>query len=113
MSDSDISFSGRTVSVAGKTWQAPWPVTQAAVIDDRVILLYDYMAGPRDRQFQNLEAFNSSGQHLWTAQHPTAEKPDTYVKILSTSPFLAWNFACYKCTIDVSSGRLVKALFTK
>jgi hypothetical protein len=60
MSEPTVSFSGRTITVAGKTWQAPWPITQAAVIDDRVILLYDYMAGPGDRQFQNLEAFSFS-----------------------------------------------------
>ena len=58
MSDSDISFSGQTVSLPGQTWQAPWPVKQAVVIDGRVILLYDYMAGPRHHQFQNLEAFS-------------------------------------------------------
>jgi hypothetical protein len=113
MTDPDILFSGRTVSAAGKTWQAPWPVMQAALIDDRVILLYDYMAGPKDRQFQNLEAFNFLGQRLWTAQHPTPERPDTYVEILSTTPLLVWNFAAYRCTIDPSSGRLVEALFTK
>jgi hypothetical protein len=113
MSNSDVSFSGQSVSVAGKTWQAPWPVVQAVVIDGRVILLYDYMAGPKHRQFQNLEAFSFSGERLWTAEHPTSETADAYVEILSTSPFLVWDFACYRCTIDLSTGRLIAAQFTK
>jgi hypothetical protein len=113
MSDSDVSFSGQTVSVAGHTWQAPWPVRQAAVIDGRVLLIYDYMAGPRHRQFQNLEAFSFSGQRLWTAEHPTSETGDVYVEFVSTSPLVVWDFACYRCVIDPSSGRLIESQFTK
>ena len=113
MTDSDISFSGQTVSVAGHTWQAPWPVKQAAVIDGRVILIYDYMAGPRHRQFRNLEAFSFSGERLWTAEHPTSETVDAYVEFMSTSPLVVWDFACYRCIIDPSSGRLIESQFTK
>jgi hypothetical protein len=114
MSHSDVTFSGQTVSVAGQTWQASWPVKQAAVIDGRVILIYyDCMAGPRHCQFQNLEAFSFSGLRLWTAEHPTSQTADTYVEILSTSPFVVWDFACYRCELDPSNGRLIKAEFTK
>lgn len=86
---------------------------QAAVIGDRVVLIYDYMAGPRHRQFQNLEAFSFSGERLWTAEHPTSETADAYVEFISTSPLAVWNFACYRCTIDPSSGRLIESQFTK
>jgi len=113
MSDSSVSFSGQKVSVNGHTWQDPWTVKQAVIVDGRVILLYDYMAGPRHRQFQNLEAFSFSGQRLWTAQHPTSETGDAYVEILSISPLLVWDFACYRCILDPSSGRLIESQFTK
>ena len=83
------------------------------MIDGRVVLLYEYMAGRRDRQFRNLEAFTLAGKRLWTAEHPTTEIADTYVEILTTDPFVAWNFACYQCTIDSSSGRLIEAQFVK
>jgi hypothetical protein len=113
MNHSDITFSGQQVSVADQTWQSPWPVQQAKVIAGRVILIYDYMAGPRFRQFQNLEAFSFSGQRLWTAEHPTSETTDAYVEILSAIPFVIWNFAGYRCELDSSNGRLMKAEFTK
>jgi hypothetical protein len=88
-------------------------VKQAVIVDGRVILLYDYVAGPRHRQFQKLEAFSFSGQRLWTAQHPTSETGDAYVEILSTSPLLVWDFACYRLILDPSSGRLIESQFTK
>jgi hypothetical protein len=109
----DISFSGHSVSVAARTWQAPWPVKQAVVIDGMAILLYDYMAGPKHRQFRNLEAFSLSGEPMWTAEHPGSDAADAYVEILSTKPFVVWNFACFRCSIDPSSGRLIEPRFTK
>ncbi len=113
MSDSNVSFSGQTISVRGQTWEAPWPVKQAVVIDSKAVLLYDYMAGPKHHQFRNLEAFSFSGDRLWTAEHPGSDTADAYVEILSTSPLVVWNFACFRCTIDPSSGRLIEAQFTK
>ena len=113
MTDSEVSISGQTVSVAGHVWQAPWPIRQGVIIDDRVILLYDYMAGPKDRQFRNLEAFSFSGKRLWTAEHPTSDIADVYVEFISINPLTVWDFACYRCIIDPSNGRLTESHFTK
>ena len=113
LSDTAVDFSGHTVSVAGHTWRAPWPVKQAAVLGERVVLLYDYMAAPQGRQFRNLQAFTFGGEPLWTAEHPTSEAVDAYVEILSTDPLIIWDFAGYRCTIDPSNGRLVDAEFAK
>jgi hypothetical protein len=113
MSSTDVAVSGTQVSVAGQTWQAPWPVKQAAVIGGRVVLLYDYMAGPQAHQFRNLEAFTFGGQRLWTAEHPTSDPTDAYVEIVSTDPLTVWDFACYRCIINPTDGRLVQSEFTK
>lgn len=113
VSESNISFSGQSVSVGGRAWQAPWAVKQAVVIDGMAILLYDYMAGPKHYQFRNLEAFTVSGERLWTAEHPGTDTVDVYVEIMSTNPFVVWNFACFRCTIDLSTGRLIDAQFAK
>jgi hypothetical protein len=111
MSSSDISFSGRTVSVSSQTWQAPWPVKNAVLIHGRVILLYDYMAGPPDKEFRNLEAFSFSGQKLWTAEHTSSHS--AYVEIMSIDPFVACDFDCFRCVIDPANGRLIASQFTK
>jgi hypothetical protein len=71
------------------------------------------MAGPRHRQFRNLEAFTFSGERVWTAEHPTSETADVYVEFVSTSPLVVWDFACYRCGIDLSNGRLIESEFAK
>ncbi len=108
-----VTFSGSEVTVAGRTWRVPYPVAQALLAGERVLVLYDYMAGPRHRQFQNLEAFTLDGVRLWTAQHPTSTTADAYVSISSVSPLRVSSFASYDCTLDIESGRLLESAFTK
>jgi hypothetical protein len=108
-----VTFSGSEVTVAGRTWRVPFPVAQAVLAGDRVLVLYDYMTGPRHRQFQNLEAFTLEGVRLWTAEHPTSTTADVYVSITSVSPLRVSSFASYDCTLDEESGRLLRSEFTK
>src|SRR5262245_38489414 len=108
-----VTFSVSEVTVAGRTWRVPHPVAQAVLAGDRVLVLYDYMAGPRHRQFQNLEAFNLDGVRLWTAEHPTSTTADAYVTIKCVSPLRVSSFAGYDCKLDVESGRLLESTFTK
>jgi hypothetical protein len=99
--------------VAGHTWRVPFPISQAVVAGERVLILYDYMAGPRHRQFQNLEAFTLDGVRLWTAEHPTSTTVDSYVSITSVSPLRVSSFAGYDCALNIESGRLLDTVFTK
>ena len=108
-----ISFSSSEVTVAGRTWRVPYPVAQAVLAGERVLVLYDYMAGPHHRQFQNLEAFTLDGLRLWTAEHPTSTTEDAYVTITSVSPLRATSYASYDCLLDVATGRLLESAFTK
>jgi hypothetical protein len=108
-----VSFSGSEVIVAGRTWRVPYPVAQAVLVGERVVVLYDYKAGPRHKQFQNLEAFTFDGVRLWTAEHPTSTTADAYVRITSVSPLRVSSFASFDCTLDVESGRLLEAAFKK
>jgi hypothetical protein len=78
-----------------------------------VALIYEYTAGPRHRQFQNLEGFDLAGRRLWTAEHATSETTDVYVNFLERGPLGAWSFACYVCVLDPRTGRLLSAEFTK
>jgi hypothetical protein len=108
-----LAFEGKTVRVAGQTWTVEHPLADARIVQGVVIVIYDYMSGPRHRQFQNAEGFDFTGRKLWTAQHPTNETADAYVSIVGVNPLVLWNFACYSCTIDPANGRLLAAVFTK
>src|SRR5664280_450116 len=113
MDNSKISFSGSEVSVAGRSWRVRYRITQAELVGDRVLVLYDYMTGARDRLFQNLEAFTLDGVHLWTAEHPSTDATGSYVALTSLSPLRAGSFDCFDCTLDPSTGKLLKSHFTK
>ena len=110
---SDLSFEGRLVRVAGRTWEVAYDIADCQLVDGRVVVLFNDMAGPRHRQFRNLEAFDLDGRRLWTAEHPTSDTAASYVEFVDGPPLTVWNFACYVCRIDPESGRLVEKRFTK
>jgi hypothetical protein len=101
------------VSVRDVQWDLGRPVLDAHQIDDKVVLVFDYMSFPKGEQAKNLMAYDLERNLLWVAEHPTKEAADTYVEIVDENPLKAWNFACYLCEIDIQTGRLLHAEFTK
>ncbi|MDB5355513.1 MAG: hypothetical protein JWN24_1966 [Phycisphaerales bacterium] len=71
------------------------------------------MSGPKDAAFRNLEAYDDAGRKLWTAENPGTGAGDAYVEFVSEDPLIVWNFACFRCTIDPTNGKLLHAAFTK
>ncbi len=90
-----------------------FPVADARRVGERIVVLYDYMSGPTSRQFQNVEAFGPSGERLWTAQHPTNETADAYVRFLSVEPLRLSSFVGFDCELDPRTGRLLHSVFTR
>jgi hypothetical protein len=109
--DDRVSFAGACVRVGAREWNVRYPVRDARLVGCSVVVLYDYTAGPRHRQFQNVQAFDRFGGLLWTAEHPTAETVDAYIEIVDVAPLILWNFACYRCTLDPCTGKLLDAKF--
>jgi hypothetical protein len=68
---------------------------------------------PNGRPAQNLVAYDLHQSELWRAENPEGGGADAYVNFLSENPLTAWNFACYVCTIDPGTGRLIEKQFTK
>jgi hypothetical protein len=113
MAGHDVRFEGDRVFVGGDSWRAPYPISDLRLVGAIIALIYDYMSGPRHHQFQNLEGFDLDGHKLWTAQHPSNETADAYVKFVDGEGLIAWNFASYECTIDPTTGRLISRVFSK
>jgi hypothetical protein len=108
------TFAGNLVTVGGRTWAVPYPIRDARRIGGRIVVIYDYLAGPRHATFRNVEAFDDAGAKLWTAEHPSRCDPaDAYVEFMSEVPLVVWNFACFRCTLDPATGKLLRADFTK
>lgn len=108
-----FEFRDATVQILGQSWKAPYPIADARFLDGRVLLIYDYRLGPKDAPFYNLEAFDTAGRKLWTAEHAGSGPTSAYVEFISDNPLTVWSFACLVCTIDPQDGHLVNAVFTK
>ena len=78
-----------------------------------LFVVFDYMSFPKLQQAKNLMAYDLSQKLLWVAEHPTTDITDTYVEITQEAPLKAWNFACFVCDIDIETGKLLHAKFTK
>lgn len=101
------------ILVDGEYWDFERPILDAHRIGDKIIVVFDYMSFPRHAQARNLMAFDLHKTHLWTAEHPTSQTSDTYVNIISEQPLRACNFASFDCQIDLETGKLLAAEFTK
>ena len=101
------------VEVDGELWDFDRHVLDARRIKDRIVVVFDYMSFPRGEQAKNLQAFSLKRELLWTAEHPSKERTDTYVSITTEEPLVVSNFASLQCEIDVESGKLKRSVFTK
>ncbi len=101
------------ILVNGARWKMERPILDTCEIDKRVVVIFDYMSYPKSGQAKNMVAFDMEQKELWTAEHPTTQTNDAYVKFTGGDPLRAWNFACYHCTLDPATGKLLAAEFTK
>ena len=101
------------VLVGDTYWDLDRPVLDVHQIGTKIVVVFDYMSFPKGEQAKNLMAYDLDQNLLWIAEHPTTEATDTYVEIVEETPLKAWNFACYFCEIDIETGRLLHAEFTK
>jgi hypothetical protein len=101
------------IEFRGVPREMPHPILDSRKIGDRVLIIYDYMDYPREKQARNLLAYDLDGNELWISEHPTNTTADCYISFHSTEPLWVWNFASYKCRIDPATGKLIEKVFTK
>jgi hypothetical protein len=82
------TFSNNVVTVGGQSWTVPYPVADVRAIGDRIVVIYDYMSGPKNSAFRNVEAFDCVGKRLWTAENPGTSAADAYVEFMSEVPLI-------------------------
>jgi hypothetical protein len=107
------TFTGDRITVGDRWWAVPYPVADARRIAGRIVVIYHYLCGPRDAAFHNVEAFDDAGQRLWTAQSPGTGATSAYVRFMAEEPLIIWNFTGDRCTIDPTTGKLLKVEFAK
>ncbi|WP_412561534.1 hypothetical protein [Winogradskyella sp. MIT101101] len=109
-----VKFNNRTLFIDGKQFELDHRIKDVRKIDNLAVVIYDFdQNAPRDRQFRNCKAFNSNGELIWTAEHPTNITADSYVEFMKGRGNKLWNFGCFICELDFKNGKLKNAVFTK
>ena len=80
---------------------------------EKVFVLYDYMAFPRDMPARNLFAYDLRGKQLWRAEDIGEGATDAYTQFIRCDPLLVSNFAGYECEIDLETGKVLGTRWTK
>ena len=97
----------------GVRFQGSYPVLAASLVGDRVLVVYDWMAFPRDSPSRNLFCYDRTGRMLWRAEDIGQGATDAYTSVIGGDPLTVGNFAGYKCLIDEGTGRVLNTGFTK
>lgn len=114
MDESSVSFHGTRLSVGKTSWEVPYPILQAFVLDAKVIVLYDPDINREGfGQFPNLIAFSFGGERLWQAELPTNESGDCYYRAYLSDGLMADSWKSFACRIDESTGRILRKVFYK
>jgi predicted small integral membrane protein len=86
---------------------------EAIRVDDRILVVHDYMAFPSGPS-RNLAPYSTRGDQLWIAENPTtADATDAYVGFVSEDPLWVGNFNGFVCKIDPRNGKILEKKFTK
>jgi len=110
----NIRFNESVLSVDDTEHVLNFPIIDAATDGDRVYVVFDYMAYPKNLPAENFSAYDKHGRRLWTVSGNPIDQPNAaYTNIINLKPLTVGNFAGFSCEIDESTGELKKSHFTK
>jgi hypothetical protein len=96
----------------GYKFKSEYSVLDKVELDDLVLVIYDYMEFQKGEAQNNLIAYDKNGTKVWVAESP-GNRVSAYYKFVSTSPLVANSFCSHTCTINNSTGKLIKKVFYK
>jgi len=77
------------------------------------LVVFDFQKNPKFR-LNNLVCFDAEGQELWTAELPKNTGPDWFVGVaVKNEMILARTWSCFDLTLDLKSGKILTAAWTK
>jgi hypothetical protein len=108
-----IPSSGRVVEGEGFRLEGAHDVLAAALIADRIVVIYDFKGFPIEAPARNLYCYDKSGRELWRAADIGMGGADAYTVILQEVPLVVSNFAGFAVTVSLDSGTVQSKKFTK
>jgi len=113
-----ISFNKKTIKAQSCTITVPYNIVGAwiSVSTNYIIVLMDPNANLSAVRFNNLIAYNlvNPADISWQAELPTSSGPDCFTEVDVTDNMIsAFSFSCFRCEIDICSGKIITKSFTK
>jgi hypothetical protein len=101
------------IEADGFRFKGEYPVLHATLVNDRVVVIYDWMAFDRGVPARNLFCYDRSGSEIWRAQDIDWGAVDAYTNVTQENPLWVSNFAGFNCRIDEATGHVLAMDFTK
>lgn len=97
----------------GVRFKGEYPVLSASLINEHVLVIYDWMAFERNSPARNLFCYARAGSFIWRASDISQGTVDAYTYITSESPLWVGNFSGFNCRVDEASGNVLETYFNK
>ena len=108
-----LSLRDNWIEGDGVRFRGTHPVLEAVLLQERVLVTYDWMSFTRGAAARNLFCYDKSGALVWRAEDIGLGDVDAYTGVLQESPLWVGNFAGFSCRIDEGTGKVVEKRFTK
>lgn len=97
----------------GFRFEGAHAVLEAVLIQERVLVTFDWMSFARGAAARNLFCYDKSGSPIWRAEDIGLGDVDAYTGVLRETPLWVGNFAGFNCRIDERTGKVIEKSFTK
>ena len=105
-----IKINGKEILINGNSIKFPFNIEKAweYPVQAFIIVLMRFYENRDTKRFHNLIACDSGGGVIWEADLPPGTGADCYTDAsLKGETVSAFSLSCYRCDIDVKTGRLV------
>lgn len=113
-----LSCAKKGIEIRGHSIELPYVVTSAWSREETncLIVLMDPSENISSPRFHNLIAYDLQKPPTlkYEAELPTMSGPDCYTQATVRQDVIsAFSFSCFRCIIDMETGKIVKKTFTK
>jgi len=109
-----LTINGNTITINEFTVACEHLISEAFVIANKLIVLYDPDSIENNsKSFNNLVAYTFEGTKIWEADLPSKGGGNCYTSVASKDPLIAYSFSSHDCSIDIETGKIIKAEFCK
>ncbi len=113
-----IDFDSNSIKLGETIIKVPYCIFKAWYDESigYVIVIMDPNANSTVSRFNNIIAYeiNRHIKTIWTAELPTSSGPDCYWDLEADDDNLsAFSYSCFRCKLDIKTGKIISKSFTK